>query len=221
MEAIAMKCTQEQFDEIKHLLNYKLIGNFESLQYLATDFGGEIGLVSNVGNFLSCDHGYNTRYIEVWDRKVFLEALDIPQDEILFCHIREYFKDTIEGLSLRGCAFKIGELGLSRMFIKYDIVYIGDIKEYYRASLYDIVTKKYATITKTKTKNMEVEEIWDSNSIQFRTKGDLEWQNYGKLNEFVEFRKKPKPDNSKAIAQLEEEIERSKTKVELLKWQMR
>jgi hypothetical protein len=38
------------------------------------------------------------------------------------------------------------------MFIKYDIVYIGDIKEYHRASLYDIVTKNMLPLLKTKNK---------------------------------------------------------------------
>jgi hypothetical protein len=86
-------------DEIKHLLelrNILWILNASSiwLQIL----GGKIRLVSNVGNFLLCDHGYNTRYIEVWDRKVFLEGLRyVPRMRYYFCHIREYFKDTIEG----------------------------------------------------------------------------------------------------------------------------
>tara|TARA_R110000782_G_scaffold53891_1_gene114321 strand:+ start:91 stop:555 length:465 start_codon:yes stop_codon:yes gene_type:complete len=151
--------------------------------------------------------------------KITKEGVD---NKVIFNQVREYFKDTLEGISLGGNGFEIVEGDLDNMFMAYDAIYAGDIKGLYNKSLYCMKTKTYATITKSRDikvdKTPAAEEIWDSNSIQFRIKGDLEWEEY--KSTIIEFRKKPNPDNSKEIWDLKCEIKIMESKIEVLKQQM-
>ena len=143
-------------------------------------------------------------------------------NKVIFDQVKEYFKDALEGISIGGSPFKIVEGDLDNMFLAYDAIYAGDNRGFYNKSLYGIYTKTYATITKSKNKEVDktpaAEVIWDSTYIQYRIKGDLIWREYDSAT--VEFRKKPKPDNTKEIWDLKCEIEIMKEKIEVLKQQM-
>ena len=143
-------------------------------------------------------------------------------NKVIFDQVKEYFKDALEGISVGGSPFKIIEGDLDNMFIAYDTIYAGDFKGFYNKSLYGIYSKTYATITKYKNKEIDktpaAEVIWNSNSIQYRIEGDLIWREYD--SDTIEFRKKPKPDNSKEIWGLKCEIEIMKEKIKELKQQM-
>lgn len=79
-KAIAMKCTQEQYETIKPKLNElnKEIGGFERLPYL-TNF--IFGRENNIGNvFESCKGDYNREVFETWNKKVFLQACGIETE---------------------------------------------------------------------------------------------------------------------------------------------
>lgn len=79
-KAIAMKCTQEQYETIKPKLNElnKEIGGFERLPYL-TNF--IFGRENNIGNvFESCKGDYNREVFEKWNERIFLEACGIETE---------------------------------------------------------------------------------------------------------------------------------------------
>tara|TARA_R110000782_G_scaffold219284_1_gene306595 strand:- start:24 stop:482 length:459 start_codon:yes stop_codon:yes gene_type:complete len=151
-----------------------------------------------------------------------MENITNEDNKVLFDQVREYFKDVVEGVSLTGYKFKILEGGLNKFYLANGTIYLGDINGFYNKSLYCMKTKTYATITKSRDikvdKTPAAEEIWNSTSIQYRIKGDLIWKEYDSA--IVEFRKKPKPDNSKKIWDLKCEIEIMKLKIEALKQQM-
>ena len=78
MRAIAMKCTQEDWDSIKPILEdndiiieYK--SSFYNGDYLVTNFKGDLGHVSNV----TVPENFEREVYHEWDQKIFLEALDI------------------------------------------------------------------------------------------------------------------------------------------------
>lgn len=80
MKAIAMKATQEDWDSVKDLVEAQELEDFNLCKYLTTNYGDELGKVSNIGNngLPSC-----RRYIyETFDRTIFLEALDIVEEKV-------------------------------------------------------------------------------------------------------------------------------------------
>jgi len=83
MEAIAMRMTQEEFDSIKILLKLRIykIGFFYQTPYLVNNFGGEIGVISNV--YAEDKNKNNRKVYEFFDKDIFLKACDIEVEKVL------------------------------------------------------------------------------------------------------------------------------------------
>ena len=77
---IAMKCTEEQFDAIKPILEANgctifLVESFKYQQYLVNNLDGEINRISNLNE---CDKDKNGRTVfEEWNQDIFLEYCGI------------------------------------------------------------------------------------------------------------------------------------------------
>lgn len=79
-KAIAMKCTQEQFDSIKDkLVGCKIAGisDFLEMEYLINNRNDEENSITNYLNIDKYEKG-RTVY-ETWNEQVFLEACDIEK----------------------------------------------------------------------------------------------------------------------------------------------
>ncbi len=79
-KAIAMRCTQEQFDAVEPNLNKNnlyihKIDSFITHPYLVNNLHGEKGIISNACEKYKKD--FNREVYEEWNEKVFLEACDI------------------------------------------------------------------------------------------------------------------------------------------------
>lgn len=77
-KAIAMRCTQEQFDAVKPKLETKVfhiynMTNFKKDCYLVNNYGGDLGHIIN----LECPIRHVRELFEEWNEKVFLEACGI------------------------------------------------------------------------------------------------------------------------------------------------
>jgi hypothetical protein len=80
MRAIAMKATQEDWDSVKDLIESVFnILNFKNYCYLTTNYCDRLGLVSNINND-DLSNSNRTVY-ETFERTIFLDALDIVEDE--------------------------------------------------------------------------------------------------------------------------------------------
>ena len=80
MKPIAMKCSQEQFDDINpKIIDTRLviadINNFKTHNYLTNNIGGSSGRISNTLELYK--EKYWREVHETWDEKVFLEACGI------------------------------------------------------------------------------------------------------------------------------------------------
>ena len=84
MKAISMKCSEEQFNKIRPILeNNGLlhdIKNFDEFPYLVNDSYGEFGKVSNWSE--ASKYMNNREAFEKWDEKIFLEYCDIKEDYV-------------------------------------------------------------------------------------------------------------------------------------------
>jgi hypothetical protein len=82
MKAIAMKCTQEQFDAIKDkLVGMKINGiiGFKDCGYLVTNYGGE-EYISNLPKSFVMNN--NREIHETWNEEIFLNACGIETERI-------------------------------------------------------------------------------------------------------------------------------------------
>jgi hypothetical protein len=86
MKPIAMKCSQEQFNQIKPILEereliIKNLDPFDDYPYLVNDLGGDLGLVSNISpaNKITWDR----EVFEEWDQDIFLQycGIDVKQNK--------------------------------------------------------------------------------------------------------------------------------------------
>ena len=80
MKPIAMKCTQEQWEDIKPLLTrdnilIRLISKFNDSTYLTNCFAGVISNISNI--CIEEIDNYGRKVYTEWDKNIFLEACDI------------------------------------------------------------------------------------------------------------------------------------------------
>ena len=80
MKPIAMKCTQEQWEDIKPLLTrdnilIRLISKFNDSTYLTNCFAGVISNISNI--YIEDIDNYGRKVYTEWDKNIFLEACDI------------------------------------------------------------------------------------------------------------------------------------------------
>lgn len=74
--SIAMKCTQEQFDSIKVLLdNVVLLDDFKDCPYIVNNLGGIFGVFSNVDKYMKNE--LDREVYEEWNAQIFLEACGI------------------------------------------------------------------------------------------------------------------------------------------------
>ena len=81
-QPIAMRCTQEDFDSIKHLIKYKRFGSFVKFPYLVNNFGDEKGVCSNVS---VCNSKYFSRKVyEEFNADIFLKSLKEEEEEETF-----------------------------------------------------------------------------------------------------------------------------------------
>ena len=95
MKPIAMKCTQQDWEDIKpilekHNINHNNICNLIDFPYLVNNNAGYIGKISNIPNIHKTI--YNRTVYEEWNKNTFLEACDIKT------------KFTIEDLANGKCA---------------------------------------------------------------------------------------------------------------------
>lgn len=86
MRAIAMKCTQKDWEDIKpillkHDIKFLAISDFFFYDYLVTNADDKLGRVTNFGEMRKDSLGRTVYY--KWDKKVFLDALDIKDEFIL------------------------------------------------------------------------------------------------------------------------------------------
>ena len=79
-KAIAMACTEEQWQSIKPKLEYlnPTIGNFNKLGHLTNYFYGKENHIGNVYSYVAGD--YKREIHETWNEKVFLEACGIETE---------------------------------------------------------------------------------------------------------------------------------------------
>lgn len=83
MKPISMKCSKEQFEQIRPILESSdkritidhIHNSFLTYCYLTNDYGGNTGHVSNVGTGSYKD--FNREVFEEWDQNKFLECCDI------------------------------------------------------------------------------------------------------------------------------------------------
>lgn len=82
MKPISMKCSKEQFEKIKPILEKDeritidhINNSFLTYCYLTNDYGGKTGHVSNVGTASYKD--FNREVFEEWDENKFLECCDM------------------------------------------------------------------------------------------------------------------------------------------------
>lgn len=102
--AIAMKCNQEQFDNILpklNRLNVKCIDCFDEYNYLINNLAG----VNIISNILSFDKkSYNREVHEEWNEKIFLEAcgievketFTITKEQVLKYNMKDEFPEVFE-----------------------------------------------------------------------------------------------------------------------------
>ena len=80
MKAIAMICTQEDWDSVKsEIKNYRDIICFKTCKYLVTNYLGKMGMVSNTnirGEFI-----YERKIYETFDKDILFNALDIEVEK--------------------------------------------------------------------------------------------------------------------------------------------
>lgn len=79
-----MKCTQEQFESIKHLLidSVEWLDEFSICPYLVNSLGCNFGVISNVTQYGANDKDYNREVHEEWNAQIFLEACGIETNNI-------------------------------------------------------------------------------------------------------------------------------------------
>ena len=71
-----MRCTQEQFNAIKHkLTNLQSVTTFTKDMYLTNNLSGGKGFISNISGIYKRDH--NREVYEEWNERIFLEACGI------------------------------------------------------------------------------------------------------------------------------------------------
>jgi len=82
MKAIAMKCSQEQFDAIKPKLKRLKIVDQSSIKhtlgYLTNSYSANIGIVGFCGDWNKI--AYEREAFEIWNEEMFLKACDIKND---------------------------------------------------------------------------------------------------------------------------------------------
>lgn len=119
MRKIAMRCTQEQFDDIKEKLKgIKITDTFFNLkkyQYLTNYYNFEPGIGS-----VDTGYAHKRENYEQWDKNIFLEACGIETKPTLE-EVKEYFKDA----RIVKCAYTKKEYDITK-----DIV--GDIRDDYK-----------------------------------------------------------------------------------------
>lgn len=81
MTPIAMKCSQERWEEIKPLLekgglDIVCMGSFNDSHYLVNNYNNRLGKISNI--HLSSVSNYERTVHHNWDTNTFLEACDLP-----------------------------------------------------------------------------------------------------------------------------------------------
>lgn len=80
-KAIAMKCTQEQFDAVKDKLigcEIEFMGSFEIYEYFKNIYNGY-----SVSNILeNCKNSNNREVHEIWNEEIFLNACGIETERI-------------------------------------------------------------------------------------------------------------------------------------------
>lgn len=81
-QTIAMRCTQEQFDSIKHLIKYYGIGTFVIFPYLVNNLGNKKGVCSNVSIYNHKD--FNRKVYEEFNADIFLKSLKEEEEEETF-----------------------------------------------------------------------------------------------------------------------------------------
>jgi hypothetical protein len=83
-KAIAMKCTQEQFDAVKDKLvgcTINSIDSFEEFEYLTNNYGNSpFKLISNISNLWKED--FEREVHETWNEEIFLNACGIEIERI-------------------------------------------------------------------------------------------------------------------------------------------
>jgi hypothetical protein len=81
---IAMNCNQEQFDDVRRLLESNQceiedITNFKEHSYLVNNFTNQNKVIGNVFKCMSED--FNRKVFHKWDKKIFLNACGIEWEE--------------------------------------------------------------------------------------------------------------------------------------------
>lgn len=83
---ISMKCTQEQFDEIRPILEsggceIDKIYIFDVSGYLVNNYNGKKNIINNI--IKSSIHDYNRTYYPEWNKEIFLNAcgIEMPKEK--------------------------------------------------------------------------------------------------------------------------------------------
>jgi len=123
---IAMKCNQEQFDEIRPLLEsggckINDISNFIQYYYLVNNFTNENKVISNVIESMSKD--FNRKVYPEWNKKTFLNACGIEWEEPS--------KEIKEGDYIRGFETKPKSLDFANKYVGV----IGRVVSLYESSI--------------------------------------------------------------------------------------
>lgn len=82
-KAIAMRCTEEQYEKIKPKLlkaglKIESLQSFKNNDYLVNNLESDFGLISNV--YESRKEFYGRQVVETWNEKLFLEACGIKTE---------------------------------------------------------------------------------------------------------------------------------------------
>lgn len=86
MKPIAMRCTQQDWEDIKpildkHIIKYIKVDVFNKYPYLVNNWGGDTSVLTNVED--QHKNSYNRTVYEEWDKNIFLEACDIKIDDFV------------------------------------------------------------------------------------------------------------------------------------------
>ena len=72
-QPIAMRCTQEDFYSIKHLIKYEEISDFENFPYLTNNLANVKGICSNI--IEEDKNSYSRKVYEEFNADIFLKSL--------------------------------------------------------------------------------------------------------------------------------------------------
>lgn len=146
-KAIAMKCTQENWDSIKGNFDNKELYSFETFTYIVNNYINKFGNIGNVNPYSAKD--YTREIHETFNAKIFLEACGIETKPTLE-EVKEYFKNAeiVKEICYKEIEFKVD----------LDNIYLSDFGNYVQrnSNLYLWSEAGYAKILTYKEQKFEI-----------------------------------------------------------------